>query len=166
MRIKSLRVLSLLTLLASFFAGSVAFAQSPTTGAIQGVVRDESGSALAGVTIVVTSPALQGSQTELSDDRGVFRIGNLPPGIYEVVFYFAESQVRRKNIAVSIGRVTTVNVAIDQKATGGEVIEMQEKAPTIDQGSAKQSLTVDSEYMRNVPIPGRTYNSALGAAPP
>ena len=62
-------------------------AQTVRTGSIVGTVTDESKSALPGVTVTVTSPALQVAQiVQLSDGRGQYEIKDLPPGTYQIVF--------------------------------------------------------------------------------
>src|SRR5437868_13458724 len=60
-----------------------AFAQTQTTGAIEGTVAT-GGSALPGVTIEVRSPALPGVRTQVTDASGNFRFTLLPPGTYAV----------------------------------------------------------------------------------
>jgi hypothetical protein len=67
------------------FAVPRAAAQSNTTGAIQGQITDaDSGEKLPGVTVVVSSPALQGTQTAISDENGQYKLSELPPGSYLV----------------------------------------------------------------------------------
>ncbi|MBI4508944.1 MAG: TonB-dependent receptor [Deltaproteobacteria bacterium] len=151
--------------LAAWLGASVVHAQSATTGAIQGTVTDDStGQKLAGVTVVVTSPSLQGTQEEVSDSTGQYYIANLPPGTYEVTFYYSEITVRRQNIGVSIGKVTPVHVHLETSRAAGEVITIVEKAPSIDIGSTKQGVTIDQEYTKNIPVSGRTFADVLGAA--
>jgi len=66
------------TILVAFAATSAllsaippASSQTSTTGAVRGTVRDATtGSTLPGVTVVATSPALQGSQAEITDADG------------------------------------------------------------------------------------------------
>ena len=54
---------------------------------IAGVVTDNSGAILPGVTVTATGPALQvPSVTSVSDERGEYRLSPLPIGIYTVVF--------------------------------------------------------------------------------
>ena len=54
---------------------------------ITGVVTDNSGAVLPGVTVTATSPALQvPSVTGVSDERGEYRRSPLPIGIYTVLF--------------------------------------------------------------------------------
>jgi len=47
---------------------------------------------------------------------------------------------------------------------GGETIQIQGNAPVIDPTSTTQGITLDHNYIRNVPVPGRTFEGALGAA--
>ncbi len=48
--------------------------------------------------------------------------------------------------------------------TTGETIHITGRAPTIDPTSTSQGITLDRNYLRNIPVPGRTFEAALGAA--
>src|SRR4051794_20334134 len=62
-----------------------AHGQSATLGAIEGVVTDESGAVLPGVSVTLTSPALQVPQLLLvSDTEGRYRFADLRVGVYRV----------------------------------------------------------------------------------
>src|SRR5215467_7815136 len=65
-----------------------AFAQgAASSGVISGVIADESGAALPGVTATLTSPALQVRQVVVvSDASGMYRFGELPVGTYKVTY--------------------------------------------------------------------------------
>ncbi len=163
MLIKKLALLGSLVLVCSL--GQRAFAQTAVTGAIQGVVTDKAtGDGLAGVTVVVTSPALQGTQSAITDGSGQYKITNLPPGTYSATFYYSDITVRRNNILVSINKTTPGYVAMNTSQAGGEVIVIDAKAPSIDPTSTTQGVTLDQDYTKNIPVPGRTFESALGAA--
>jgi hypothetical protein len=142
---------------------STASAQG-VTGAIKGTVTDETtGVPLLLVTVVATSPALQGQQSEFTDAAGQFFMSNLPPGTYSLLFIYGDAKVKRENIEVGLGKETVVNGKINTQATG-EVITIREKAPTIDAGSTKQGTTIQQDYLKHVPNRGRTYSGVLGAA--
>ena len=144
---------------------TVARAQSGTTGAIQGAVTDgANGDKLAGVTVIVTSPSLSQTQTAITDENGVYSVSELPPGDYLVTFYYADITVERSGIHVGIGKTTPVYQKLNTAAAGGETIKIQDTAPTIDPTSTTQGITIDKNYMKNIPVPGRTFESALGAA--
>jgi outer membrane receptor protein involved in Fe transport len=140
-------------------------AQSSTTGAIQGQVSDAaSGEHLAGVTIVATSPVLQGSQTAISDEHGFYKITELPPGSYLITFYYNQATIERSGVNVGVNKTTAVFQAIKEALTGGEIVKITDTAPTIDPTSTTQGITIDQKYLRNIPLPGRTFEDALGAA--
>jgi len=65
---------------------------------------------------------------------------------------------------VIINRATAVYVNLDTSAAGGEVINIQGSAPVIDSSSTSQGVTLDADFTQNVPVPSRTFESALGAA--
>ncbi|MFH0899985.1 MAG: TonB-dependent receptor, partial [Pseudomonadota bacterium] len=140
-------------------------AQSPTTGAIRGVISEQAnGAPLAGATIVAVSPVLLGTQAELSDSTGQYYIGNLPPGIYEITVYYSDATVRRQNIIISIGKLTAVNVAVNTGVAKGEVITITERSPMVNIGSATQGITLGKDYITQVPTGGPTFSSLLSAA--
>src|ERR1700679_1382947 len=84
---------------------SAAFAQTAGgTGTISGVVKDASGSAIAGATVTVASPALiEGNKAATTDSSGAYRIIDLRPGTYSVTFSapgFAKLQ--REGLALTV----------------------------------------------------------------
>ncbi len=142
----------------------LASAQSLTSGAIQGVVSDTAtGEPLTAVTVVVTSPALQGSQAAFTDDTGRYKITSLPPGTYTITCYFAELAVRRTGVEVAVDRTTPGHLEIDSARAVGEVITIDGRAPAIDPTSTTQGVTIDQAYTRRLPV-GRSYDDNLTAA--
>src|SRR5262249_58885820 len=83
----------------------IAWAQSATTGAIAGEVRDATGAVLPGVTVEASSPALiEKVRTSVTDDRGQYKIVELRPGAYIVTFTLGGfSTVRREGIELATG---------------------------------------------------------------
>jgi outer membrane receptor protein involved in Fe transport len=154
-----------LSLVLTWLAAGVASAQT-TTGAVQGRVVDAStGDPIPGVTVIATSPSLQGAQAEISDETGAYFIGSLPPGIYEVTFLYLELEVRRTGVQVSVGSTTPVHAKIDTtQSKAQEVIYINEKAPAIDLGSGKRGVKIGKDYLDNIPQAGRDYQGVLGAA--
>ncbi|HEY4240163.1 MAG TPA: TonB-dependent receptor [Kofleriaceae bacterium] len=144
---------------------NVAYAQSATTGAVQGVVVDQKdGSKLAGVTVVATSPSMQGTQTAITDGDGFYKITELTPGDYLITFYYADITIQHEHVPVGVNKTTPVYQKINQAGAGGEVVRIHDTPPTIDPTSTNQGITIDSNYLKNIPVPGRTFEAALGAA--
>src|ERR1044072_5125090 len=63
---------------------SSVFAQSMTTGSMEGTVTDPNGAAVMGATVTATSPNLITTQTATTGDNGRYQILALPPGVYKV----------------------------------------------------------------------------------
>jgi len=136
------------------------------TGTITGVVTDKAtGQPLPGVTVVATSPALKGSQAVITDEHGRYTIANLPAGTYLVTLYYADFTIERKGVIVKVDKTTPVAMKVDTSQTKGEVIAIRSGAPTIDRSSTTQGVTISKSYVKNIPVPGRTFESALGVAP-
>jgi hypothetical protein len=78
----------------------------PRLGAIAGLARDRtSGEAISMADITVAD------RTTQSNRYGIYDIDNLPPGTYTLVARFADQPVTIKNIEVSAGTATYVDVA-------------------------------------------------------
>ena len=91
-------------------------AHAAVTGSIEGVVTDQAtGKKLAGITVTVTSPALQGEQTEFTDSAGHYIITELPPGEYLVRFYFSNITVERPGVFLQADKTLSVNVAFRRR---------------------------------------------------
>ena len=146
-----------------------AFAQTgATVGQLRGVIRDKAtGSAAVGATVVATSPSLQGEQVAITEDGGQYFITSLPPGLYVLTVYYADSTFSRGNVLIQVGKEAVVNVTVDSGAKEGrpkgEIIEIKGTAPIVDQGSTKTGASFGEDYTRNVPV-ARTFGGVVGAA--
>ena len=151
---------------------SPAYAQSPTTGAIQGrVVERQSKEAMTGVTVIVSSPKLQEPQSAITDDDGKYKITELPPGQYKVTFYTEDGMLERTGVNVSANETASVYQAIKR----GEVVVMHEPPPEIDVLKTDHGGKIDRAMIEKIPQPSRTadgvaanqpgaHNDGIGAA--
>ena len=72
---------------------------------IPGVVTDESGAVLPGVSVTATSPSLLvGQLTNVTDASGEYRLSPLPLGVYEVTYTLPGFQsIKRENVRLTAG---------------------------------------------------------------
>ena len=136
--------------LTSFAAGvalllllpAVSFAQS----SIAGVVKDDTGAVLPGVTVEAASPALiERTRVVVSDEQGQFKIVDLRPGVYAVTFSLQGfSTFKRDGITLQASTVATVNGEMKVGALE-ETITVSGATPMVDvqQASRTQVLTRD-----------------------
>src|SRR5207245_5364123 len=92
------------------FLPAAAWAQAET-GTIAGVVRDSSGALIPGVTVEATSPALiEKVRSATTDSQGLYRIVDLRPGTYTVVFTLPGfATFKRDGIELTTGFTAQVN---------------------------------------------------------
>jgi len=77
--------LVVIALLISLGTAAPAHAQFANTASVEGNVTDESMAALPGVTVTLSSPALQlGQVTDVTNAEGNYRFTQLPLGTYQV----------------------------------------------------------------------------------
>src|SRR5688572_22918774 len=113
------RLLAVLAL--SLLVASSLFAQTSTTGALEGTVSDANGP-LPGVTVELHSPNLQGARVAVTDADGSFRFALLPPGSYTLTANLSGfAEVNRGNIQVPLGKTATVEVRMSSASVTQEI---------------------------------------------
>ncbi len=131
-------------------AGSV-LAQTQT-GTITGVVTDEQGAVMPGVTVSIQSPALiGGTRTAVTNSTGSYLFSQLPPGLYSVVFQLSGfSTIRMEEIDVRVAFVSTVNARM-QVAGVEETVTVTGESPVVDVKSSVTATNIDKELFETVP---------------
>ena len=129
-----------------------------STGGIRGFVRDESRAVLPGVTVEVSGPTLIGGVTSATTDtKGLYRVENLPVGIYNVTFTMTGFKiVRREGIRVEAGRTIELE---QQLAIGAlqETVTVTGESPVIDAAHAGTSTNFTKDALENIPSARTQY---------
>ena len=95
---KSIWLLGLVTIMATFFSTQVLAQQS---GDIAGRVTDAAdGSAIADVSIVATSPNLPGTRSATTTGNGDYSLRLLPPGVYTLTYSLEDGSTRVRQTEV------------------------------------------------------------------
>src|SRR6185295_17354813 len=102
-----------------------------------GVVHDTSGAVLPGVTVEASSPALiEKARAAVTDGNGQYRIENLRPGSYSVVFSLAGfNSVRREGVELTGSFVATINPEM-RVGSVEETVTVTGQSPIVDVQSA------------------------------
>ncbi len=142
------------------------FAQtSNTTGALIGIVTDQGGAPLPGVTVTVTGTTLQGSRTAVTDPQGEYLLPVLPPGVYraEYALQGIKSQVRDK-ITVSLSQTTKQNVQMQLAVS--ETVIVTANSVVIDPTQTTQQTNLKEDHLKYTAVgsANRTYQGVLQQA--
>ena len=160
---KTIKALLILCLTIGLTTAS--FAQI-TTGSIKGMITDNEGNVLPGVTITLTSEAMMGAKSYVTTDTGAFRFPALPPGHYKLMAEMPGFKtVSRTEIIVRVGMVITVDVTMEM-TTIEEEVTVTAASPVVDVQQTKIAVVMDKELLKNIPMARDLYdivNSAPGA---
>lgn len=129
-----------------------ASAQSSVDGSIRGTVRDIQGDVLPGVTIQVSSAAVAGAETAVSDADGSYRLLALPPGEYRLVAELdGFAKYVRSGVAVRAG----LNIGLDIEMAIGEVqetVHVTAESPMLEVHQPVQAVNIAGELQRSLPL--------------
>jgi outer membrane receptor protein involved in Fe transport len=128
-------------------AGPALIAQSSTTGALNGVVADNSGAPLAGATVRLSSGQITRTTTTGADGR--YNLGLLNPGAWVVTITKAGYASTHENVSVSINAASTANFKLAKE--GGATVEVVASAISIDATSTTTGSTFSMDTLSDIP---------------
>src|SRR5262245_12060106 len=134
-------------------AGTVA-AQNITSSSIDGVVTDQSGATLPGVTVTITSPALQVPQlTSTTDTQGFYRFIDLPRGTYQLRFDLQGfDPVVRQGLELNAGFAARINVSL-KVGSLQETVTVSGASPVVDLTTTRGGQNVSTDLI-TIALPG------------
>ncbi len=160
------RFFALSALLMSFalFAGSV-FAQTTTTGSIDGTVTDPTGAAVPGVTVTATRQGGR-SITATTNDEGFFRISNVEPGQYTVSIEAEKgfAKFEQANVPVNLSKTSSMAIQLRPQGATETVTVTAGAGAGIDVTQNTTGTNVSTEQFSNFPTQ-RTVQSLYTIAP-
>ena len=138
-------------------APAVASAQA----SIAGVVKDRSGAVLPGVIVEAVSPVLiEKSRTVLTGTGGQYRIVDLRPGTYTVIFSLSGfTTVRREGLELSGSATATIDVEMNVGAVE-ETVTVTGSSPMVDVQSVQQQRVLSKDVIDTLPTGRTTINVA------
>ena len=153
--VRSFAVLSVLLLLCI-----PAFAQG-TTGSLSGTVM-HGGAPLPGATVSITSPALQGTRTAVTNDAGMFNFAALPPGQYTVVTEMQGMQSSTATIRVNLGQTSRVDSDLRLSSLSESITVTATSAAVME--TTEVQTNFDADLIEDLPI-ARTLVGTTALAP-
>jgi len=134
-----------------------------TTGALIGTVTTSDGSPLPGVTVTLSSPALQGTRNVTTGETGGYHFPALPPGSYNVAFELEGMQHVTSQITVSLAQTARADASL-RVASVSEDITVTASAPAVVE-TPEVTSNFDVQTIRDLPLPGRDIRETVRIAP-
>ena len=133
---------------------------------IAGVVRDNTGGVLPGVTVTAASPALiEQQRIAITDGEGRYSIVELRPGIYTVTFSLAGfGAVVREGIELTTGFTANVNAEL---RVGGieETVTVTGASPVVDVQNVRRQQVVTNELLEVLPTSTKHISTLVTLTP-
>jgi hypothetical protein len=141
------------------------FAQSVSSGTIEGTVKDESNAVLPGVTVTVSSPQLQvGQMVQVSDATGNYRFVDLTAGTYVLKAELPGfSTSVREGLRLTVGFNARVDLTLKLGAVE-QSITVSGQSPVVDVSSTTASVAFTKEVLDAIPR-GRDLQNVFAMAP-
>jgi carboxypeptidase family protein len=132
---------------------------------IAGLVRDESGGVLPGVTVEAASPVLiEKVRSVATDEQGRYRFVDLRPGTYKVTFTLAGfGTLAKDGIDVPSNTTTTVNGDL-KIGSVQESVTVSGGTPLVDVQQASRTQVMTREFLDALPVSRNVM--AIGALVP
>jgi hypothetical protein len=132
-----------------------------TTGTLVGTVTSDD-KPLPGVTVTVTSPALQGSRTTVTGDAGGYHFPSLPPGDYTVTFDLEGMHRIERSAVVGLSQTARADAEMTLTSLAEEITVTASPPPEVETTEIAASFNV--ETINQLPT-GRTIDDIVALSP-
>ena len=148
------------------------FAQSgPAVTGLHGSITDEDGRAIVGAAVVVINEKTNESHAFVTDAKGQYETGQLPPGTYTVeVSAKGMAMARRQGVALTAGQSAEASLQLAIAGLSEDVIvtatPAARSAPSQPSISARSAQShVSEEFIQNNTSPAADYSQVLQVVP-
>ena len=138
--------------------------QTTTSGALSGVVIDQTNAVVPDAAVEIKEVAKGTTQSAKTDGKGAYQFSFLRPGRYTLKITHPGFQETRELVSVQVGPPTTVNVSLQVAETRSE-ITVVDGAPIIRAQSGDVSETINQKQISEVPNPGNDLTYIAQTAP-
>jgi len=149
--------------IATFFI-RVAVAQS-TTATVSGIVLDPTGAAIAAADIELVNDETGLHFPGATNREGIYAIPNLPPGPYRMqISKIGFKTLIKPDIVLTTHDALALNFTLPIGAAS-ETLTVEGGSPLVQTESAAVSTVIDQQFVGNLPLNGRSFNTLLQLTP-
>src|SRR6266851_156894 len=147
--------------------GFSARAQSPS-GALTGTVLDPGGAVIAGASVTLEHPDSGLKRTAITDDRGEFHFGPLPPGEYRLRVNATGFAERTVLVTVSVSSRPSASIVMRLKSVQETVVV--DAAPSVTSqpveiNSSVEKTIIGDRDIEDIPLAHRSFANIAYLAP-
>jgi len=139
-------------------------AQSPN-GTINGQVLDPSNRIVVGADVVAVNDVTNVQYTTKTNGEGFYVLPNLPPGPYRLqISEIGFKTIIKPDIVLNVQDALSINFTLPIGAFH-EIVTVHGGAPLVNTESAAVSTVVDQQFVENMPLNGRSFQTLITLTP-
>jgi hypothetical protein len=123
---------------------------------VGGLITDNSGGVLPGVTVTVTNTANGRAQSLTTTDDGRYRAVALTPGPYEISAELQGFGTVKRTVVLVVGADATVDLTLGV-ATVAETVTVVGEAPLVEVSKSQPSSVITGDQIENLPVLSRNF---------
>ncbi len=139
-----------------------AFAQT-ALGTLRGVVRDQQGGALPGVTLTVRQVETNTATTTVTGPEGQFFLPNLRPGRYEVTAELASFVPDKQSLELRVGQDLTVSFSMKLGGVA-ETVDVVARSVAVETQSTLATI-ITNKQIDDLPTIARNFSALATLSP-
>lgn len=148
------------------FLTTLIVAQTQTTGAISGTVKDQNGGLITGANVTVVNKTTREARVLATDASGTFTASFLSPGIFRIrTEANGFKTFSAENVVVNITETAVVEITL---AVAGIVVDdvvVEGAGSLVRTDTPMLGRTIDSRVIAELPLPTRTFTQLIGLVP-
>jgi hypothetical protein len=151
-------------LLAISFANGVGAAQTTTSGAVTGVVTDQSGAVVPNADVEIRDVNKGTTESTETDRDGVYRFFFLSPSQYTLTVEHDRFRKESRSVTVLLETPVTVNITLEIAKAATQLFVTAE-APLVQADNGDVSITMSQTQVSELPNPGNDLTYIAQIAP-
>ena len=149
---------------ACLFLSHALIAQTRVSGALTGVITDETNAVVPDAQIEIQNLAKGSTQSTKSGHDGVYQFSFLLPARYTLTVSHEGFREERRTVEVLLGPSVTVNIVLQVAPTSSE-IRVSDEAPLIKAENGDVSATMNQKQISELPNQGNDLTNIVQLAP-
>lgn len=132
---------------------------------ISGLITDPSGAAVSGANLILTDVKRNTTEKVKSDSSGFYRFGSVAPGLYRIEVDtqgFKVANITGLTVNTQDAREENIRLSI---GSASESVTVEANGVNIDTSGAAITTVIDQQFVKNIPLNGRTFQSLLLMTP-
>lgn len=134
------------------------------TGTLSGLTVDQSGAAIPGVDISVTSPSTAYSRAVKSGSDGVYTLPNLPIGDYSLIATSSGFSKLEEHVEIGVGERVRLDLRLPV-GVASETVKVEESAVNLSKDDASIGTIVTNDTIEETPLYLRNWDDLLRTVP-